>query len=44
MTKKNVKSGSKSGWCITGHHDQCPYRFTEWLCTCDCHREDSNDI
>lgn len=28
-----------SGWCITGHHKQCPYQFTHGKCGCSCHKE-----
>ena len=31
------------GWCLTGHHKQCPERYTPHgatvarVCVCDCH-------
>lgn len=26
-----------SGWCMTGHHDDCRYQFNHGKCGCDCH-------
>jgi hypothetical protein len=30
---------TKSGWCSTGYHNGCKYRFTFGKCGCDCHKE-----
>ena len=32
------------GWCMDGHHDNCPHAFTDWnhkpqACACPCHKE-----
>lgn len=26
----------KSGWCLTGHHRQCPEVFSFGRCPCEC--------
>lgn len=26
-----------SGWCITGHHEQCRFSFNHGKCGCSCH-------
>ena len=37
----------KTGWCLTDHHDQCPFVIQlsqpnqEIRCECDCHKERS---
>lgn len=28
------------GWCLTGHHDQCPSPHHERECGCPCHKKD----
>ena len=28
-----------SGFCITGHHDDCKYIFIAGKCGCDCHTQ-----
>lgn len=28
---------NKFGWCLTGHHDKCPFNLTEAFCGCECH-------
>lgn len=30
---------TKSGWCGTNYHDNCPYQFTFGKCGCNCHKE-----
>jgi hypothetical protein len=30
---------SKSGWCITADHKQCPHQFSFGKCGCDCHKK-----
>ena len=39
---KKIVGTSMSGWCITGHHDNCPYRMMQWSCNCDCHRKEDS--
>jgi len=31
---------SPSGWCITEHHNNCPYQFRHGRCGCECHGKD----
>lgn len=28
-----------SGFCITEHHNNCPYQFNHGKCGCICHKE-----
>lgn len=28
------------GWCLTGHHNQCIKKISEYDCKCECHKED----
>ncbi len=28
-----------SGFCITEHHENCPYQFNHGKCGCICHKE-----
>jgi hypothetical protein len=28
-----------SGFCMTGHHETCPYQFSHGKCGCQCHKE-----
>lgn len=28
-----------SGFCITGHHNNCKYQFDHGKCGCDCHHK-----
>lgn len=29
----------KSGFCMTGHHKNCPHQFSHGKCGCDCHKK-----
>ena len=29
----------KLGWCITGHHTDCPINITANICMCECHNK-----
>ena len=33
-----------SGFCITEHHDNCPYQFNHGKCGCTCHTQKVNTI
>jgi hypothetical protein len=39
----HVQLVTPSGWCITGHHDDCQYVFRSGKCGCNCHKGESNE-
>lgn len=39
----HVQLVTPSGWCITGHHEDCQYVFWSGKCGCDCHKGENNE-
>lgn len=35
----DIQSEIPSGFCMTGHHDNCKYVFIYGKCGCDCHTQ-----
>ena len=33
----NKQLQTSLGWCITGHHADCPYQIKYGKCGCSCH-------
>jgi len=50
MKNKNLQGTDRTGWCITGHHNNCPKvvklsmgTASEKICGCSCHEEQGEE-